>query len=61
MNTRNDSLATIEKPRGLNKISERAFRIPRIIFNKRAVSNAVSTTILAGAVIALSLAVFAWS
>ena len=54
-------MATIENPRVLNTISERAFRISRVIFNKRAVSNAVSTTILAGAVIALSLAVFAWS
>ena len=61
MKMRNDSLATIEKPHVLNKISERAFRISKIIFNKRAVSNAVSSTILAGAVIALSLAVFAWS
>ncbi len=54
-------MATIEKSRVLNKISERACGIFRIIFKKRAVSNAVSTTILAGAVIALSLAVFAWS
>ena len=61
MKMRNDGLATTQKPRVLNKISESAFRISRIIFNRRAVSNAVSTTILAGAVIALSLAVFAWS
>ena len=54
-------MATIEKSHVLNKISERACGISRIILNKRAVSNAVSTTILAGAVIALSLAVFAWS
>ena len=61
MKMRNDSLATTQKSHVLNKISESACRISRILFNKRAVSNAVSTTILAGAVIALSLAVFAWS
>ena len=54
-------MATTQKSHVLNKISESACRISRILFNKRAVSNAVSTTILAGAVIALSLAVFAWS
>jgi hypothetical protein len=32
-----------------------------MIFNRRAVSNGISATILTGAVIALSLAVFAWS
>ncbi|UCC33073.1 MAG: hypothetical protein JSW53_04610 [Candidatus Bathyarchaeota archaeon] len=36
-------------------------RISRMFFNRRAVSNAVSATILTGAVIALSLAVLAWS
>ena len=38
-----------------------ARRISRTIFNRRAVSNAISATILTGAVITLSLAVFAWS
>jgi len=36
-------------------------KISRIIFDKRAVSNAISATMLTGAVIALSLAVFGWS
>jgi hypothetical protein len=36
-------------------------RIAKVIFDRRAVSNAVSVTILTGAVIALSLAVFSWS
>ncbi|MFQ5759174.1 MAG: hypothetical protein ACE5IF_05810 [Candidatus Bathyarchaeia archaeon] len=36
-------------------------RISRMIFDKRAVSNVVSVTILTGAVIALSLAVFGWA
>ncbi|MFQ6064038.1 MAG: hypothetical protein ACE5L6_01045 [Candidatus Bathyarchaeia archaeon] len=44
-----------------NKISGRTRRIWRRVFNKRAVSNTVSATILTGAVIALSLAVFSWS
>ena len=33
----------------------------KMIYNKRAVSNTISATILTGAVIALSLAVFGWS
>ena len=45
----------------LNKISGRTYRIYRKIFDKRAVSNAISATILTGAVIALSLGVFGWS
>jgi hypothetical protein len=36
-------------------------RISKVIFNKKAVSNTISATILTGAVIALSLAVFGWS
>ena len=36
-------------------------RLPRIIFDKRAVTNAVSATILTATVIALSMAVFAWA
>lgn len=36
-------------------------RISRVIFDKRAVSQVVSATILTGAVVALSLAVFSWS
>lgn len=36
-------------------------RIACVIFNKKAVSHVVSVTILTGAVIALSLAVFSWS
>jgi len=36
-------------------------RIPRIIFDKRAVSNVISTTILTGVVIALSLSMFTWA
>lgn len=36
-------------------------RIPRIIFDKRAVSNVISATILTGVVIALSLSMFAWA
>ena len=36
-------------------------KIFTILFDRRAVSNAVSATILTGAVIALSLAVFGWS
>lgn len=36
-------------------------RISKIMFDKRAVSNTISATILTGAVIALSLAVFGWS
>ncbi|TET19554.1 hypothetical protein E3J74_06675 [Candidatus Bathyarchaeota archaeon] len=38
-----------------------ARRIPRIIFDKRAVSNVISTTILTGVVIALSLSMFTWA
>jgi len=38
-----------------------ARRIPRIIFDKRAVSNVISATILTGVVIALSLSMFAWA
>ena len=49
-----DDLATIQNAR----VSRRSFRA---IFDKRAVSNAISATILTGAVIALSLAVFSWS
>ena len=36
-------------------------RIFRIIFNKRAVSNVISATILTGVVVALSLSMFAWA
>jgi len=36
-------------------------KISKTIFNRRAVSNTISATILTGAVIALSLAVFSWS
>jgi len=36
-------------------------RIPRIIFDKRAVSNVISATILTGVVIALSLSMFTWA
>ncbi len=36
-------------------------RVSRIIFDKKAVSNTVSATILTGAVIALSLAVLGWA
>lgn len=36
-------------------------RILRIIFDKRAVSNVISATILTGVVIALSLSMFAWA
>ena len=36
-------------------------RTLRIVFNKRAVSNVISATILTGVVIALSLSVFAWA
>jgi hypothetical protein len=36
-------------------------RIFRIIFDKRAVSNVISATILTGVVIALSLSMFAWA
>ena len=36
-------------------------RILRIIFDKRAVSNVISTTILTGVVIALSLSMFSWA
>ena len=38
-----------------------ARRVPRIITNKRAVSNVISAVILTGAVVALSLSVFAWA
>jgi len=38
-----------------------ARRIPRIIFDKRAVSNVISATILTGVVIALSLSMFTWA
>lgn len=38
-----------------------ARRVPRIIFNKRAVNNIISAVILTGAVVALSLSVFAWA
>ena len=38
-----------------------ARRIPRIIFDKRAVSNVISATILTGVVIALSLSMFSWA
>ncbi len=38
-----------------------ARRIPRIIFDKKAVSNVISAVILTGAVVALSLSVFAWA
>jgi hypothetical protein len=36
-------------------------RICRIIFDKRAVSNVISATILTGVVVALSLSMFAWA
>jgi len=36
-------------------------RILRIIFDKRAVSNVISATILTGVVIALSLSMFSWA
>ena len=36
-------------------------RVSRVVFDKRAVNHVVSATILTGAVIALSLAVFSWS
>jgi len=36
-------------------------RILRIIFDKRAVSNVISATILTGVVVALSLSMFAWA
>jgi hypothetical protein len=36
-------------------------RIAKVVFDKRAVNHVVSVTILTGAVIALSLAVFSWS
>ena len=36
-------------------------RVPRIIFDKRAVNNVISAVILTGAVVALSLSVFAWA
>jgi hypothetical protein len=36
-------------------------RIFRIIFDKRAVSNVISATILTGVVVALSLSMFAWA
>ena len=36
-------------------------KISKLIFDKRAVNNAVSATILTGVVIALSLTVFAWA
>jgi hypothetical protein len=51
----------MQNTRVLNKISARTYKIFRRIFDKRAVSNAISATILTGAVIALSLAVFGWS
>lgn len=38
-----------------------ARRVPRIIFDKRAVNNIISAVILTGAVVALSLSVFAWA
>jgi len=38
-----------------------ARRIFRIIFDKRAVSNVISATILTGVVIALSLSMFSWA
>lgn len=38
-----------------------ARRIPRIIFDKKAVNNVISAVILTGAVVALSLSVFAWA
>jgi|GEM_PF-1330566 len=38
-----------------------ARRVPRIIFDKRAVNNVISAVILTGAVVALSLSVFAWA
>lgn len=36
-------------------------RIRKIIFDRRAMSNAISATIMAGAVVALGLAVFTWA
>ena len=36
-------------------------KVSRVVFDKRAVSNTVSATILTGVVIALSLAVFSWA
>ena len=36
-------------------------RIPRIIFDRKAVNNVISAVILTGAVVALSLSVFAWA
>ncbi len=51
----------MQNKHGLNKSSHRTRRIWRRIFDKRAVSNAISVTILTGAVIALSLAVYSWS
>ncbi len=51
----------MQNARVLNKIPRRTCRIYRKIFDKRAVSNTISVTILTGAVIALSLAVFSWS
>ena len=47
-------MAATQNPRVLRKMC-------RITFDRMAVSNAVSATILTGAVIALSLAVFSWS
>jgi hypothetical protein len=47
-------LKPTEKERLLRKIS-------KMIYDRRAVSNTISATILTGAVIALSLAVFSWS
>ena len=38
-----------------------ARRIPKIIFDKKAVNNVISAVILTGAVVALSLSVFAWA
>ena len=55
---RDDDWEAIQNARVLNKISG---RISRMILDKRAISNTVSATILTGAVIALSLAVFGWS
>ena len=36
-------------------------RVPRIIFDKRAVDNVISAVILTGVVVALSLSMFAWA
>ena len=47
-------MVTIQNTHALRKIF-------KLIFDRKAVSNAVSATILTGAVIALSLGVFGWS